>query len=227
MIVLMIAGAAFACAGLYMMLRPKPEGAAKIELFGLKFESSSAGLLVFIVGAAFLAVTLFVPEKPSATPRTSAMERPDDEDGPSREVAPEIGSDTPAPEPGFEVTRGDLRKAVVESEPNNTINDAQVLLPGQRATGAVKYRDSDWFVVPDGTALVGQEIKLRRLSDRGELVVTAYDAREQVFREVKVAQNTAFLEVDRDPGDRLYLRVLGNSSFEGRYEIIMATVTSN
>ena len=55
LIVLMVAGAAFAGVGLWLLLKPKPTGStAKIEIFGLKFESSSAGLLVFLIGAVFL-----------------------------------------------------------------------------------------------------------------------------------------------------------------------------
>ena len=39
---LMVAGAAFALAGLWLMFGPQPAGeAAKVELFGLKFQASS------------------------------------------------------------------------------------------------------------------------------------------------------------------------------------------
>ena len=63
---LMVAGAAFALAGLWLMFKPQPAGeAAKIELFGLKFQASSAGLVVFLIGAVFLAMPIVVPEKPS------------------------------------------------------------------------------------------------------------------------------------------------------------------
>ncbi len=64
LVMLMAAGLLFAVVGLYLLIRPKPEGsAAKIELFGMKFESSSAGLLVFLIGAVFLVIPLFVAEK--------------------------------------------------------------------------------------------------------------------------------------------------------------------
>jgi hypothetical protein len=63
LIILMVAGAIFAFAGLWLMFRQTPAGdAARIELFGIRFRSSSAGLLVFIVGALFLAAPVFVPE---------------------------------------------------------------------------------------------------------------------------------------------------------------------
>jgi hypothetical protein len=64
LLALMLAGGVFALAGLWLMFRPQPAGeAARIELFGLKFQASSAGLLVFLIGAVFLAVPIFVPEK--------------------------------------------------------------------------------------------------------------------------------------------------------------------
>lgn len=66
---LMLAGGIFAFIGLWMMFRPKTDGhAAKIELFGLKFESSSAGLLVFLIGSGFLAAPVFMTEKNETTP---------------------------------------------------------------------------------------------------------------------------------------------------------------
>ena len=37
LLLLMLAGVAFAAAGLYLMIRPKAGDAAKIEIFGLKF----------------------------------------------------------------------------------------------------------------------------------------------------------------------------------------------
>ena len=53
---ILVAGGVFAFAGLALIFRPRRVGhSAKVEFFGLKFESSSAGVLVFIVGAAFLA----------------------------------------------------------------------------------------------------------------------------------------------------------------------------
>ena len=62
---MMVSGGVFAIAGLWLMFRPQQAGeAAKAELFGLKFQASSAGLVVFVIGAAFLALPIIVPEKP-------------------------------------------------------------------------------------------------------------------------------------------------------------------
>ncbi len=64
LLILMTAGGVFALAGLWLMFRPPVQGqAAHVELFGMKFQSSSAGLLVFLIGAVFLAVPVFVPER--------------------------------------------------------------------------------------------------------------------------------------------------------------------
>ncbi|HET9069402.1 MAG TPA: hypothetical protein VFN28_12215, partial [Amaricoccus sp.] len=61
---LMALGAAFAAAGIYLLLRPSVrDGATRIELLGMKFNASSGGLLVFIIGALFLASPIVVPER--------------------------------------------------------------------------------------------------------------------------------------------------------------------
>lgn len=50
--VIMAAGALFALAGLWLMIRPPAQGGStSIELCGMKIQSASAGLLVFPVGA--------------------------------------------------------------------------------------------------------------------------------------------------------------------------------
>ena len=67
--ILMIAGGVFSVAGILLMFRAKQEGSsARLELFGQKFEASSTGIIVFLIGAAFLAAPVFVPERPRANP---------------------------------------------------------------------------------------------------------------------------------------------------------------
>ena len=66
LLTLMIAGGVFSVSGLWLMFRVQSSGeTAKVELFGLKFQSSSAGLFVFLIGATFLLLPLFVPERVS------------------------------------------------------------------------------------------------------------------------------------------------------------------
>ena len=74
---LMAFGAVFSVAGLVLIFRKaKPDaGAAKIEFLGQKLEANSTGIVVFLIGAAFLAAPLFVPAKnlQKAAPSTPAI----------------------------------------------------------------------------------------------------------------------------------------------------------
>src|SRR5262245_37531970 len=71
--VLMIAGGIFSVAGILLMFRAKQEGGpAWLELFGQKFEAASTGIVVFLVGAAFLATPMFVTEQSRTTAPPSA-----------------------------------------------------------------------------------------------------------------------------------------------------------
>lgn len=64
LLALMLAGGIFALAGLWLMFRPQPAGEAnRFEFLGVKIQASSAGLLVFLIGAAFLTMPIFVPER--------------------------------------------------------------------------------------------------------------------------------------------------------------------
>lgn len=127
--VLMSAGAIFSLAGLWLMFRPAAEGeAAKIEVFGLKFQSSSAGLLVFLIGAAFLAVPIFVPERPESTP---AEANPANSQGERPDLAPPRE-----------------RASGKEIEPNDGYEEANQIEAGDSIAGHVHKGSDDWFVVP-------------------------------------------------------------------------------
>ncbi|PTX55653.1 hypothetical protein C8N43_0292 [Litoreibacter ponti] len=128
LIILMVAGAVFAAVGLYLMVRPKAGDAAKIELFGMKFESSSAGLLVFIVGAAFLATPLFAPEKSGGGDDNSAQAGVAD---PSKPPALRLPS---YPE-------------VEEQEPNDRAQAANIVAFGQTVAGSSRAKEADWFIL--------------------------------------------------------------------------------
>jgi hypothetical protein len=198
MIALMLVGAAFAFAGLYMMLRPRPEGAAKIELFGLKFESSSAGLLVFMVGAAFLAVTLFVPERQTGSDQIGAA--------PKVEVAgAKPKPDTPA-KPKV-ISEGAVIK---ETEPNNGIREAQPLAIGQVAAGKFgKGSGQDWFTVsfPNGDIAL-HEVKLRHV--HGNIVsVRLYDVREQEIGKLSTNSGAAYFSLEDQTTETIYIKTSG------------------
>ncbi|MEP1198611.1 hypothetical protein [Tateyamaria sp.] len=223
LLALMLAGGLFACVGLYMMLRPKPEGAAKIELFGLKFESSSAGLLVFVVGAAFLATPLFVPEKgdlrgeaPPAVPLAARVKSPL-----TSPQTPKVGNGGETSTP---LTEGHAATSIVglveEIEPNGISREATPLEIGQIASGVAKYQDQDWFrleIPPEG--LDGHEIRLRYVS--GVRVRTdVYDAREQNVGFLEVEDGVQYLPIKSQFSGRLFFRVTRDAAHgEAQYEL--------
>lgn len=209
MVVLMVAGGVFATVGLYLMLRPRSHGAAKIELFGLKFESSSAGLLVFLIGAAFLAITLFVPEKV---------------EGPS------VG-DLPLPKPPIEDHgKTGLPKAPpqggTEVEPNNSVQTAIPIASDTTISGSLETtRDEiDWYVIdtsghPDQQIEVGVRF-IGGMSTR----VTLFDGQEVEQDEKYASDGVARLSAWVDGSSTFYVRIVpnfGSWSSDGiaRYEI--------
>lgn len=199
MIALMLAGGFFAFAGLYMMLRPRPEGAAKIELFGLKFESSSAGLLVFLVGAAFLTVTLFVPERETASSQTIDV---------PRENVPELALPPDTSAIPSENSEGAI---IEETEPNNGIREAQTLEIGQVAAGRFKDQsgDVDWYSVsfPNGD-IAQHEIRLRHVNGN-RVRVKVYDSREQEIGDFNTASGATYFPLEDQTTDRIFLKATG------------------
>ena len=153
LLILMLAGGVFAAAGIWLMFRPQAGGeAAKIEVFGLKFQSSSAGLLVFLIGAAFLAVPIFVPEKAvqlaSASEATSTVRPPTDEssdegEGSSKDPPPQ------APHPDSAIGKPGQQFVVhaEEREPNDSHGSANILVPGTAVAGRIKFGDRDHFCI--------------------------------------------------------------------------------
>lgn len=141
LVILMLFGAVSALAGLWLLLKPKGDGGAtSIELFGLKFQSSSVGLLVFLVGAAFVAVPLFVAEQSAPPPAAQT--------GDTAKIR-DPGKITPA-DPntsGITATASpvDISKEGREIEPNNTAASANILPIGASVTGEVPKDDADAF----------------------------------------------------------------------------------
>jgi len=209
LIILMIAGGAFALAGLWLMFRPKPEGgAAKLELFGAKFEASSAGLLVFLIGAAFMAVPIVVPERESPS-------RPSAGAGEVRRAEPEAGS-------GELVAALPLPRLAesTESEPNDTISSSNALAIGQTVRGRLASGNNDWFVFAvDPTRGERLRVTFRNLGG-GCPNYDLLDARENRVGGVQVCTS----EVSNSSGyvvesDRYYLRATSNTPTE--YEIAL------
>jgi hypothetical protein len=204
LIVLMLAGGVFALAGLWLMFRPQPEGeAARIELFGLKFQASSAGLVVFLIGAVFLAVPVFVPEKI----------------GPTRPAAP--------PAPGSASNTGtaldqSLPRAAdgSEIEPNDAISSANALVLGQAVGGALSPDELDWYLVDtagsDGESL---RVTFRNLGG-GCPQYAVLNSVENIVLNSQVCEisetRTVFLD-----SPRYYIRV-DAKRYRTKYEIVVS-----
>ncbi len=219
LIVLMVAGAAFAGVGLWLLLKPKPTGSsAKIELFGLKFESSSAGLLVFLIGAVFLAIPLFVPEK-------AAEIRP----VPIQPIQPDPGGDSSSP-PGQGQNALVLPPdpQVSEIEPNDRIQAANQLGFSQILKGKVRKGEADWYVIPLPSALPEYvELKIRHVGG-GFLHSTLFDAREKKKGNDFQTDGTMYLRAEVLDNDRFYVRMtLGNVGSSANYEIVLQAAVDN
>lgn len=170
---LMAMGGLFALAGLWFIFRPKTEGStAKIELFGMKFESSSAGVLVFLIGAAFLSVPLFVvPDNTTAQSRTSnstagAIEQPS-----SANENVVSGQAARNAEISFS-SGGAVRLEGQEVEPNESIAGANVVPLGAVVSGSVGGDDTTDFFrieVPQG------------MTDDVSITLTGTNKRLQIF----------------------------------------------
>jgi hypothetical protein len=225
LLALMGAGAVFALVGLYLLIRPKPEnGTAKIELFGIKFESSSAGVLVFLIGAVFLAIPLFVPEKPADTDPGAPPEVPDSADAITPPLRPGTGTVTgpiaavmpePArPQPPVMVATID------EAEPNNRVARATRIALGQVVRGRVDNKDDiDWFEMPvPAGGLAAAEIRARHVAGHA-LQLDAYTAREEPLGALKFANGASYLPLGDVTGDQLYLRVTDTIGLSGSYEL--------
>jgi hypothetical protein len=214
LIVLMLAGGAFALAGLWLMFRPQPAGeAARIELFGLKFQASSAGLLVFLIGAAFLAVPIFVPEREIADP------------GRALALRSEVGSVAEGAGLGAEGQTAILLPPgpdVEESEPNDTISTANALSLGQTVGGTLPPDDLDWFVFSTEDADVESiRITFRNLGGG----CPGYALIDAVENLVSGAQVCAF-EISKSQtvlieGPRYFVRV-GSDSSRTSYELAIS-----
>ena len=204
LIILMIAGGVFALAGLWLMFRPQrgteAGDAAKIELFGLKFQSSSAGLLVFLIGAVFLAVPIVVPEKPTTVtaaaggagslPATGAPVRSDEGGGePASATPPRASAETGQPsaastDASSPATAGAApparpRATGRETEPNEQYEGANRLALGDSLAGALSRDEEDWFAIAAGGEQSRIEARVRSNSDCTGSYIYAYSPEER------------------------------------------------
>ncbi len=231
LIVLMVAGAAFAGVGLWLLLKPKPTGSsAKIEIFGLKFESSSAGLLVFLIGAVFLAIPLFVPEK--APEVGQAQNAPDLQDA---EDNPESAESDGATNNATGATNSTGQAALVlpsdpqvsEIEPNDRIQAANQLGFGQILKGKVRPGEADCCVIPlPSSPPEYVELKARHVGGGG-FVSTVFDAQETKKGYDIQSDGTKYIRVEVLGNDRFYVRMTLEYSGPASYELALQAAADN
>lgn len=218
---LLAVGLIFALAGLRLIFtKSSEENAARIEIFGLKFQSSSAGLLVLLIGAAFLAVPIFKPPPAAQSENTldpskkqldqgSAAGTPPSEKSPKEAILLPPEADTP------------------EAGPNNKITNANQFALGFGAVGNIdKDRNDfeDWYVVDiSGSEAADFSAQIR---SPGGCRLTVYDAQEEQIGHTYCNNGGGSRSVDvfAPNNDRLYLRVSfngGSGMSKADYEIFM------
>lgn len=143
--ILMASGAMFALAGIYMMIRPSmQDGETKIEIFGLKFNASSGGLIVFLVGTSILIGAALGPENAKTNPKEALLTS-----------APGESNRVP------ERTNSDQQRALIlpavaqakEKESNNTKHLANQITRGFYYRGNINWDEDkekndfeDWYI---------------------------------------------------------------------------------
>jgi hypothetical protein len=209
LMILMVVGGIFAAFALYLMVRPAAHGSAKIEIFGLKFESSSAALLVFLVGAGLLSLPLWVKE------RAGSM---GDVRDPTGRIAGTNGTASP---PTVQAVLLPAEANANEAEPNDSIHKSNQIAPNSTVRGTVRTEDQDWYVIDtSGAGEMDLEIGIRRITQ--QVGYRIYDAAEAVLEETEYE----FQEIDagarrfrfgtRD-SERFYIQIFAEPGTE--YEV--------
>jgi hypothetical protein len=215
LLALMLAGAVFALAGLWLMFRPQPAGeAARIELFGMKLQASSAGLLVFLIGAVFLAVPIFVPERDaprSVSPALGSASVPTPSEGSATNATP-VGGLIPARQ----------RATGTEVEPNDTPETANQIAVGDFIAGVVSSGTEDWFVVPVDATTTVLHVRIRNPGGHNTCVIHFYSAAERALRsnEGFPSEHTVkSWQLPLDGSGAVYIRFHAPYSQSCRYEL--------
>ena len=208
---LMLVGLCIAAAGLFLIFKRKgDEAAERVEILGMKLQSSSAGTIVFLVGAVLLAAPLFVPRS-AGTPVSHA----------SVEVETPVAS----PQGGTALVLPPSANTP-EQEPNNLVTQANQFSLGHGAGGTLdRERDDmeDWYVVDLGDSeATDYEVQVRNLG--GGCRVVVFDQNEEKL-DSQYCDNdggSRIMSVFAPDNDRLYLRVTfntGSGSRKARYEV--------
>lgn len=207
LLALMLAGGIFALAGLWLMFRPQPAGEAnRFEFLGVKIQASSAGLLVFLIGAAFLTMPIFVPERTGSPGAVAAVQA-----GASAGQAPVL---VPPRQ----------RATGREAEPNNEPETANQIQPGESVAGVVTSYSEDWFVVPVDAAAPLLHLRLRTLKG-SSCRIYFYSSAERELRDAAWFPDEHTREDWRltlDGSEAVFLRLLANH-IDCEYELFTST----
>jgi len=216
---LIAVGLIFALSGLYFILKRKDdENAARIELFGLKFQSSSVGTLVFLIGAAFLLIPLFAPKSPDV--RTVEPGQPDA----ATLQETEFPATTNGSATGQRAVLLPASADTAESEPNDQLVQSNQIGLGFGVKGTLdRARDDydDWYVVDvSESGNVDFTIQIRTLS--GRCNVRAYDQNEEQLAWVTCSNSGSVnFDIFSQDNDVLFFKVAVSGSPPASYELFV------
>lgn len=141
---LMIVGTASIFAGLYMMLKPTTlNGETRLEIFGLKFNSSSGGLVVFLVGAILIIGTALAPENIS-------LDRDADVKSNISPIEIKKSNEKQKMIDNIDKEFGSIKNNDIEIEPNNSNAESHTIMQNIKYEGSLDGRvkdDKDWFYI--------------------------------------------------------------------------------
>jgi hypothetical protein len=188
-------GVVSAVAGLVLLFRGGAHREEQVvEVLGLKFRFTSAGLVVFLIGALFLAVPVFV-----------SVDRSPVHDGPPALVPEGGGGSTDRVQGG-------------EAEPNDYVTEANAVEFGATYAGAIDRNDKDFFAFEVGPGPQALRLILRRVQGTGGLVVGVFDPQGKESR-VGYLQDVLSEKVEVDEAGTYVLRL--NAYGDLRYELVL------
>ena len=200
---LMAFGALVALVGLALLYFRKEQAENKIKFLGQEFQISTPALVVFLVGCAIFVL-------PSVMQVQSQ---------------PVFGFRWPWQRPGPDPlnTLGPFPTSGEEHEPNDRIEDANVVKLGSSTKGTVSSDDDrDFFRFKTGQGLKTRII-LRKIPTHGfAATVTVYNSVETNIREDYASgEDAVSFAFDCNPNAYYYVVVKGRYSERGPYELLI------
>ncbi len=221
---LTIIGGLFAIVGLYLIIRRSSgEDTAKIEIFGLKFQSSSAGTLVFLIGSTFLFTPLIVPEKPINIPSVSTNLQKVNVDPQSEKIG--LGSSENRINKNVAIILPN-KAGAKEHEPNNFLTEANQIARKEVYAGRLdKSRKDyeDWYVIPTND-IKNQDmrIQIRSLSG-GVCRIFIFNELEEEMKSNYCKDNGGSVNINffHVAGDYIFIKVEHFTGASLSYELIV------